>query len=174
MEILILETNEIISDREFRVRHENQSFPSPLRKEDLEEKGAVAVLEGAQPAAGQYQSVRRKTGAEAIEQDVLGNWVKVYEVVNWTQEEIDAYNTARVPQVVTMRQARLALLQEGLLGSVATAIASLPSPQKEAAEIEWEYSQEVHRNRELVTMLAPALNFTPAQLDDLFILAATL
>lgn len=81
---------------------------------------------------------------------------------------------APIPNIVTMRQARLALLQSNLLSSVDAAIASLPSPQKEAAQIEWEYSQEVHRDKELVGMLAPALGLTEAQLDDLFTLAASL
>ena len=81
---------------------------------------------------------------------------------------------APIPNIVTMRQARLALLQSNLLSSVDAAIASLPSPQKEAAQIEWEYSQEVHRDKELVGMLAPALGLTKLQLDDLFTLASTL
>lgn len=79
-----------------------------------------------------------------------------------------------VPQIVTMRQARLALLRGGLLSQVDAAIAVMPSPQKEEAQIEWEYSQEVHRNRTLVQMLAPALGLNNSQLNDLFLLAATL
>jgi hypothetical protein len=79
-----------------------------------------------------------------------------------------------VPSSVTMRQARLALLQSGLLANVTTAINSLPSPQKEAAQIEWEYSQEVQRNKPLVLALAPALGLNDAALDQLFITAATL
>ena len=79
-----------------------------------------------------------------------------------------------VPQVVTMRQARLALLGAGLLDDVAAAIAAMPSPQKEAAGIEWEYSQTVERNRGFVLLLGGALGLTPLQLDGLFITAATL
>ncbi|HEU4708296.1 MAG TPA: hypothetical protein VFS17_03195 [Methylophilaceae bacterium] len=79
-----------------------------------------------------------------------------------------------VPQRVTMRQARLALLQAGLLDNVAAAIEGMPSPQKEAAQIEWEYSQEVHRDKALVLALAPALGLDDAALDQLFITAAAL
>jgi hypothetical protein len=79
-----------------------------------------------------------------------------------------------VPLAVSMRQARLALLGAGLLENVAIAIAGLPSPQKEAAQIEWEYSQEVHRNKELVSTLAPLLGLSEVQLDSLFITASTL
>ena len=78
------------------------------------------------------------------------------------------------PTVVTMRQARLALLANGLLAQVETAINGLPSPQKEAARIEWDYSSEVHRDKPFVQSLAAALSLTPAQLDALFVQAAAL
>ena len=78
------------------------------------------------------------------------------------------------PTVVAMRQARLALLQAGKLAAVAPAIAALPSPQKEAAQIEWEYSTDVQRDWPLVKALAPALGLTEADLDALFTAAAAL
>lgn len=79
-----------------------------------------------------------------------------------------------VPQTVTMRQARLALLGAGKLAAVDAAIASLPSPQREAAQIEWDYSSAVDRNRNFVAMIAPALGLDEAQIDALFIAAAEL
>ena len=79
-----------------------------------------------------------------------------------------------VPAAVTMRQARLALLGAGLLGSVQTAIDGLPSPQREAAQIEWDYSNELQRDNAFVALLAPALGLTSEQLDALFITAAGL
>ena len=79
-----------------------------------------------------------------------------------------------VPRQVTMRQARLALLGAGKLAGVAVAIDSLPSPTKEAVQIEWEYSQTVERNRPFVIMLGTALGLSEEQLDQLFIQAATL
>lgn len=81
---------------------------------------------------------------------------------------------AAVPAAVTMRQARLALLGAGLLANIDAAIDALPSPQKEAARIEWEYSQEVQRHNGFVSLLAPALGLTDAQTDALFVQAATL
>lgn len=80
----------------------------------------------------------------------------------------------QVPQVVTMRQARLALLGAGLLAQVDVAIDGLPSPQKEAARIEWEYSQEVHRDRPFVQTLGAAMGLSDEQLDALFTTAAGL
>lgn len=79
-----------------------------------------------------------------------------------------------VPSAVTMRQARLALLGAGLLDDIDAAINGLPSLQKEAARIEWEYSQEVQRHNGFVSVLAPMLGLTEAQTDALFIAAAGL
>ncbi len=69
---------------------------------------------------------------------------------------------------VTMRQARLALLQSGLLTQVS---ASITDP---AAQIEWEYAQTVERNSPLVQQIATGLSLDEQQLDSLFTLAATL
>lgn len=79
-----------------------------------------------------------------------------------------------VPEVVTMRQTRLALLKAGKLANVDAAIAVLPSPNKEAAQISWEYSTEVRRDSDLLKQLAPVLGLDDAAIDALFIQAATL
>lgn len=81
---------------------------------------------------------------------------------------------ADIPAQVTMRQARLALLQAGKLAAVNASINALPSPQKEAAQIEWEYSQEVQRHNGFVSQLAPLLGMTNDDLDGLFSLAGSL
>lgn len=79
-----------------------------------------------------------------------------------------------VPAAVTMRQARRALLAAGLLSAVETAIDALSEPERSAARIEWEYSSEVQRHNGFVAQLAPALGLSDAQLDALFVSAATL
>lgn len=79
-----------------------------------------------------------------------------------------------VPAEVTMRQARLALLQAGKLAAVDAAINALPEPTKSAARIEWEYSGTVRRRQPLVLALAPALGLNDAALDALFIAAESL
>jgi len=79
-----------------------------------------------------------------------------------------------VPSVVTMRQARLALLQAGLLAQVNTAVANMPGAAGDAARIEWTFSSTVERNHPLVQSVTGALGLTESQLDDLFRLAATL
>lgn len=95
-----------------------------------------------------------------------------------TPEEIAAWEALRTARSkkksVTMRQARLALLQAGLLTTVNNAVASMTGAQGEAARIEWEYSGEVQRDKALVQALAPVLGLTDAQLDALFVAAAAL
>lgn len=79
-----------------------------------------------------------------------------------------------VPASASMRQARLALLQAGKLADVTAAINSLPSPAKEAAQIEWEYATEVRRDSALMQQLAAAIGLTEPDLDALFTQAVTL
>lgn len=93
----------------------------------------------------------------------------------WHQQwELQDIPPEPVPQVVTMRQARLALLAAGLLGAVETAIDALPSPDKEAAQIEWEYAMEVNREWPLINSIGSALGLDDAAIDALFIAASKL
>lgn len=80
----------------------------------------------------------------------------------------------QVPASVTMRQARLALLGAGVLSTVNAAIAAMPGAEGDAARIEWEYARDVERDSPLIAGLVPALGMTEAQIDQLFITAATL
>lgn len=80
-----------------------------------------------------------------------------------------------VPSVVTMRQARLALLQSNLLSQVEAAIAGIEDLiQRQAVQIEWEYAAEVNRTHPWVQTLATALELSKEQLDELFTMASTL
>ena len=79
-----------------------------------------------------------------------------------------------VPSGVTMRQARLALLDAGLLANVQPAINSLNEPDKTKAQIEWEYSNALERGNPFVATLGAALGLDAEALDDLFIQAAQL
>jgi hypothetical protein len=92
-------------------------------------------------------------------------------VLPWPIEEVDAHRLASVPQQVTMRQCRLALLANGLLDSVEAAIASIPASAKATADIEWGYASVVERNSGLMPAMAAALGLTETQIDGLFIQA---
>lgn len=75
-----------------------------------------------------------------------------------------------VPQSVTPRQARLALSQQGKLAAVNTAVAAAD----DATKITWEFALSIDRTSPLVATLGAAIGLTDSQIDDLFILAATL
>lgn len=88
----------------------------------------------------------------------------------FTEEDIVA---ERMGKSVTMRQARLALLQAGLLPQIEVAIEGLSEPDKTAVKIEWEYALDVKRSHTWVIALTQQLGMTDQQLDDLFVLAET-
>lgn len=75
-----------------------------------------------------------------------------------------------VPTKVSMRQARLALLQVGMLPMVQVAIDSGTLEDK----ITWEFSTEVARDFPVVQNFKTTLGLSEEQLDSLFILASTL
>jgi hypothetical protein len=79
-----------------------------------------------------------------------------------------------VPETVSPRQARLALLGIGMLDEVEQALASIPGAQGKAAQIDWEYATEVQRKSPLIATLGPALGLTSQQIDDLFRAAVAL
>lgn len=80
-----------------------------------------------------------------------------------------------VPQAVTRRQAKQALLLAGKLSSVQPAIDAIPDPiQRAMVQIEWDDSQMFERNRPALIALGTALGLTSGQLDDLFVQAGTL
>lgn len=106
--------------------------------------------------------------------DVTGQDVEVGDLWDGDSFSKPAPVVPAIPEVVTMRQARLALLQAGLLAQVNTAVANMPGAAGDTARIEWEFSSTVERNRPLVQSLIGALGLTESQLDDLFRLAATL
>lgn len=99
------------------------------------------------------------------------------DLVQMTEEEVADHLAPKEPEVVvpskvTMRQARLALLQAGLLDDVEALIASLEGPEGQAARIEWDYSSEVFRNKTFVISLGTQLGLDDEQLDALFITAS--
>lgn len=75
-----------------------------------------------------------------------------------------------VPEVVTPRQVRLLLLQQGLLDEVETMI----SQQDRATQITWEFAIEFRRDDPLLNNLAQQLNLTEEQVDQFFIAASQL
>ena len=117
------------------------------------------------PAADQHPDAVRYTVAGHVV-DAIGG--------EPTPEEVAAFLAPPVPASVTMRQARLALLQAGHLAAVTAALAATPGMAGEAARIEWEYASTLERDSPLVQAFAAQLGLTGGDLDALFTAAATL
>ena len=89
----------------------------------------------------------------------------VYVQADWEtmrEDEMRARNP--VPQQVSMRQARLALLGAGLLDDVEAVI----SAAGRAAQLEWEYAAVVDRSNTAVAIVQQQQGMADAQIDDLF------
>lgn len=101
---------------------------------------------------------------------------------NWATENgaNDTSEEERVPAPpiipdVTPRQIRQALILSGIsLQTINDTIATLPEPTRSLAQTEWEYSIAFQRNRPLVSSMAALLGLTSTQVDNLWLLAATL
>ena len=93
-----------------------------------------------------------------------------------TKTQADALRApaTAAPSVISMRQARRALLQSGLLSQVDNAIAAMTGTEGDAARIDWQFAQTVDRSHPLVAAMTTQLNLTAQQLDDLFTLGASL
>lgn len=100
--------------------------------------------------------------------------------VGWTVHDMTAEEQAnflsmwRANFYVSMRQARLALLQEGYLSQIEDAINLIPEPDKSKVQTEWEYSSIVERGSVWIAIMQPALGLSDEQMDNLFKLASTL
>ncbi len=128
----------------------------------------VVVVTGA-PIYDVNTEVAEQSGCEySVERD---RWEMTWSIRSMTAEEL----AARVPQSVSMRQGRLALLELGKLDSVDEAIGGMPDPiKRKAAQIEWEYAATIQRDSSLVSQLGASLGLTEIELDQLFSLASTL
>ena len=74
-----------------------------------------------------------------------------------------------IPEVITMRQARLQLLNDELLDEVEALVAL-----DRKSQIEWEYASEVYRQSPLTESVKGGLNLTDTQIDNMFVKASKL
>ena len=95
----------------------------------------------------------------------LEQYCKTLEIVAYIEPE----PTIIIPQVITMRQARLQLLEVGLLDDVEALVAL-----DRKSQIEWEYASEVYKQSTLIEAVKGALNLTDTQIDNMFIEASKL
>lgn len=102
---------------------------------------------------------------------ILEDNVKVGPKYTWKgNTEFESWQVVvpTIPRVVSSRQARIVLLNAGLLANVEAMIAT----QDEATRITWEYATEFRRNDPLLISLAQNLNLTEEEIDNFFIQAS--
>jgi len=133
------------------------SFPAEMPPERMAEYGVFPVEEVPAPVVRASQSA---TPGEPVFAN--GAWRQTWVVTDNPPPS--------VPDTVSARQARLALLQGGILASVEAMIAR----QDKATRITWEYATEFRRDDPLLTQLAQNLGLSEAEIDQFFTLASTL
>ena len=177
-------TNKVVTERHIVDMNKDKIIPLPLSDDSLLYLDYSRITYTEPPAVTDLQksvidNVSSVGGINYLTwaiidkfQDILNDNGDI--VSTKIKQEADYLQTkfkATVPVVITMRQARLALLSANLLTTVNTAIAS---GTDEALKIEWEYSTECKRDWQSLITMATALGMTDLQLDELFILGATL
>lgn len=153
--------------RQVRQANPNVSLPKKPGEATLNALGFATVHPAGRPTGDVVTE-----GAPKKQTD--DTWRQVWNTRPFTDEELEQQRLASIPHSISPRQARLALLQAGLLSQVDTAIASLESPAKEQAQIEWEYATSIERSSEWINQLGGALGLDEAGIDDLFKTASTL
>lgn len=82
-----------------------------------------------------------------------------------TAEELIELKRSSTPQLLTSRQLRLQLINEGFtMNDVISAINQLPDPPRSRAFIEWEYATMFDRTHEIVQDLALLMDIDEDQL----------
>lgn len=109
---------------------------------------------------------RPSSGVVVIEADFPEESFCTYQMVNGTPSLINP----PIPQSVSPRQIRQALTRAGLRASVEAAVAAGDQDTKDW----YEFATAFERSNPVVAELGAALNVSDAQLDDLWILAASL
>lgn len=102
--------------------------------------------------------------------------VVISEDEDWNKTvELQSKNANIVPQELTPRQVRLAMLGAGLdLSQIDTMIAGLDEPQKSQVKIMWEYSTVFLRKDPILNGFAEQLGLSQEDVDNLFIAGASI
>ena len=79
-----------------------------------------------------------------------------------------------VPASVDNWRFRAVCQQQGLTAQIEAFIASQPEPPRIALQNFWEFGTEVPRDNDMVDAIGKALGKTPAQIDAIFIAAASI
>lgn len=130
-------------------------FGANAKEEEFKVRGLYKIIVNEAPIASDMQELTTNIIIDKINQ----NYIYDYSVADKAIE---------VPLSISMRQARLALLNVGLLEDIENAMVSMPR----AVQIEWEYASVIERNNPLISQIASSFGLSEEQLNDLFILGS--
>ena len=124
------------------------------------------IFQGTKPSINPAIEKIKEDGTEVIDGKTFTKFVKVplTEIELKALQRIDSRTLA-----ITPRQARLKLLELGLLDNLEAIITTNRSWQ-----IEWEYATEVERDSPLIDAIASQAGLTNEQVDQMFAEASTL
>lgn len=160
-------TNELIEDNEVRLMFANVSFPNGVLDETFLAENDIAKVEyGAIPVVDDWTQKVEQDSVATLENGV---YTIKYRVIDKTESEKVEYRKGQVPRSITPLQAKLQLLEVGLLDEVA---AMATTDRK--VQLYWEYASVIERDNEVLLLMAGQLGLTEEQLDELFINASKL
>lgn len=168
------QTLQHLSEQDIRALNPNTSFSTPF----IAPEPYAWVFPAPQPTLTDLQVAREIAPILTIK----GHYEQQWQVVDMFQdtedktkaeqeaEYLEAKRKAAVPQVITIRQAKLALHAAGMLDDIDAVIASADR----AVQLEWEYATEIKRDWPTLVAMQGALGLTDLQVDGLFTSASTL
>lgn len=154
---------------QIRALRPNVSFPAALTDAIIAAHGFDPIGEGNKPSVTEHQSAVR---GDQVQDGAA--WVFSWTVRDWTQEEIAAYEAAKVPQVVTPRQGRAILIKRGHLAQIQALLDAMEGLDGELARNDFATAQEWLRTWPLIEQMRVSLGWTSAYVDELFTEAAKL
>lgn len=116
--------------------------------------------------SGEVFGYDEKNQGDFIEAAILAGWE---EQLVWP---IPSNSGPVIPASITQRQARIAMLDAGILDDVETAIASMTGVEGKKAQIAWEWASEIRRDDPLLISIAGCLGLNSEQIDQLFLEAS--
>lgn len=101
-----------------------------------------------------------------------GNWAVDLQAETYTETWVEEDKPVVIPQEVTPRQFKLALLQEGIYETIQAIINAQPL----AVQLDWSDASVFKRDNPTLEAMRqhPNINKTPEEVDALFVLAETL
>ena len=143
--MIYVKQNKTYTIEDIRQENTNMSIPDNT---DCSSLGYETLIEVEQP---------KQEGFHAVEVAPINN------VQTWELREIPK----EVPQTITPLQAKLQLLEIGLLDDVEAMVSA-----DKKVQLYWEYASVIERDNEILLMMTAQLGLTEDMLDELFINAS--